>query len=152
TLTNCIVYSNGGANYDSSCTFDHCCTTPLPPNGAGNISADPQLTSAYYLSALSPCIGKGNYAGVSGTDIDGEPWANPASIGCDEYHAGSVTGPLSLGIIASYTNVAVGFPVTFSALIQGHPDLTVWVFGDVDLELNKPYVTRSWTAPGDYTV
>jgi hypothetical protein len=155
TLTNCIVYFNTctkGINYDPSSTLNYCCTTPLPTNGVGNVSSDPQLASASHLSALSPCIGKGSYAAVSGTDIDGEPWANPPSIGCDEYHAGAVTGPLSVAISASFTNVAVGYPVDFTAMIGGPTDLSVWDFGDGALEINQPYAAHSWAMPGDYPV
>jgi hypothetical protein len=152
TLTNCIAYFNTGSNYDTSSTLNYSCTTPLPNNGVGNISSDPQLASASRLSAFSPCIGKGNYATLSGTDIDGEPWANPPSIGCDEYHAGAVTGPLSVAISASFTNVAVGYPVAFTGLIEGRTDLSVWTFGDGALEINEPYAAHSWAMPGDYTV
>src|SRR5262249_21588122 len=110
TLNNCIVYFNTalqGANCDYWCTLNYCCTTPLPTNGVGNISLDPLLASASHLSAGSPCRGAGNATNASGTDIDGELWANPPSIGCDEYHAGAATGPLSVGISAVLTNVAV---------------------------------------------
>jgi parallel beta-helix repeat protein len=152
TLNNCNVYFNTGSNYDSSSTLNYCCATPLPTNGVGNISSDPQLASASHLSALSPCIGKGSYAAVSGTDIDGEPWANPPSIGCDEYHAGAVTGPLSVAIAVSFTNVAVGYAVALTAGIEGRTDLSVWDFGDGALEINQPYATHSWAMPGDYLV
>jgi parallel beta-helix repeat protein len=109
-LYNCIVYYNTasvGANYDSYCTLNYCCTTPLPTTGVGNLALDPQLASASHLSAGSPCRGAGSAAYATGTDIDGEPWGNPPSIGCDEYHVGAVTGPLSVGLVASDTNVAV---------------------------------------------
>jgi hypothetical protein len=152
TLANCIAYFNTGSNYDSSSTLKYCCTTPLPSNGVGNISSDPQLASAFHLSALSPCIGKGSSATARGTDIDGEAWANPPSMGCDEYHAGAVTGPLGVAISASFTSVTIGYPVSLTALIEGRTDLSVWDFGDGALEINHPFRAHSWTVPGDYPV
>jgi len=158
TLNNCIVYYNSDSspfrdnNYDPSSTLNYCCTTPMPTSGGGNINADPQLASASHLSALSPCIGAGNATYASGTDIDGEPWANPPSIGCDEYHAGAVTGPLTVSLRATYTNVATGFPVVLTAFIAGRTDLSVWDFGDGYVEVNEPYTSHTWTAPGDYLV
>ncbi len=153
-LKNSIVYFNAApyaANY-ASCTLNYCCTTPPPPTGVGNISLDPQLASASHLSANSPCRGVGSAAYAIGTDIDGEPWANPPSIGCNEYRPGSVTGPLTVGLVASYTNVAVGFPPAFTALIEGPTTESVWDFGDGDVAINQPYVTHAWTRPGDYLV
>jgi hypothetical protein len=158
TLNNCIVYYNSDSspfrdnNYDPSSTLNYCCTTPMPTSGGGNISADPQLASAWYLSAQSPCIGAGSAKYASGTDIDGEAWANPPSIGCDEYHAGAVTGPLTVSLTATYTNVATGFPVGLTGLIAGRTDLSVWDFGDGYVQVNEPYTSHTWTAPGDYLV
>src|SRR5262249_23326395 len=120
TLNNCIVYFNtarlSGDNYDSS-TLNYCCTTPFPSFCNGNLTSGPQLASPSHLSAGSPCRSAGSAAYVSGLDIDGEPWASPPSIGCDEYFSGSMTGALSVAILASFTNVAVGFGVDFQAVI-----------------------------------
>src|SRR5262249_10254649 len=141
TLYNSIVYFNTapkGANYDSGSTLNYCCTTPQP-FGVGNISSDPQLASDSHLSAGSPCPGAGNAAYASGTDIDGEPWANPPSIGSDEYHSGSVTGQLSVAISASFTNVAVGFTVQLIGLISGRAAANSWDFGDGATATNQPY-------------
>jgi sugar lactone lactonase YvrE len=152
-LNNCIVYFNSapnGSNYDPSCALCYCCTTPLPSSSVGNISADPQLASASHLSAESPCIGAGSARYASGTDIDGDAWANPPSIGCDEYHAGTVTGPLTVSLTATFTNVAIGYPVDLTAFIQGRTDLSVWAFGDGSVQVNEPYTSHTWTAPGDY--
>jgi hypothetical protein len=155
-LNNCIVYfntdPNDGGNYDPSSTNNYCCTTPLPANGVGNISADPQLADAWYLSAQSPCIGAGSATYASGTDIDGEAWANPPSIGCDEYHAGAVTGSLTVSLTSTLTLVSPGLPVGLTALIAGRTDLSVWEFGDGSVEVNEPYTSHTWTAPGDYLV
>ncbi len=155
-LNNCIVYYNvarqSGANYDSFSTLNYSCTTPLPPGGVGNLTAEPQLASASHLSAGSPCRAAGSAAYSSGLDIDGELWLNPPSIGCDEYHAGAITGPLSAAIEASYTNVATGFAVDFRAQIGGHASASLWEFGDGTVLSNRPYSSHSWTAVGDYTV
>jgi len=151
TLNNCIVYFNSD-NYDPSSTLNYCCTTPMPTNGVGNISADPQLASASHLSAESPCIGAGCATYASGTDIDGDAWANPPSIGCDEYHAGAVTGPLTVSLTATLTNVLIGNPVGLTVLIEGRTDLSVWDFGDGFVQVNEPYTSHTWTAPGYYLV
>jgi len=156
TLNNCIVFHNvagqGGANYDSSSRFNYSCTTPLPSSGEGNISAEPQLASASHLSAGSPCRGVGSAAYVTDVDIDGEAWANPPSIGCDEFYPGVATGPLSAAILASYTNAATAFEVKLTAQISGHADVSRWDFGDGTSVTNYPYAAHGWAAPGDFSV
>lgn len=81
TLDNCIVYYNTAAvdaNY-LGCTLNYCCTTPLPPERAGNIDTEPLLVdtnewSNLRLQSNSPCINAGNNAYVlSSTDLDGNP-------------------------------------------------------------------------------
>jgi hypothetical protein len=152
TLNNCIVYFNtNGGNYSGG-ALNYCCTTPLPTNGVGNISLDPQLASTSHLSANSPCRGAGSAAYTSGVDIDGEAWASPPSIGCDEYHAGAVTGPLSVTILADYTNVVAGYTAKLTALIEGPTTASAWDFGDGVVLSNRPYATHAWTAPRDYTL
>jgi PKD repeat protein len=155
-LNNCIVYFNTateGANYNlGSSTLIYCCTTPLPPSGLGNISIDPQLASASHLSSSSPCRGAGSSDYSSGTDIDGEAWAAPPSIGCDEYRAGAATGTLSADIVPASTNVAVGYPVPLTAVIEGRATSSMWDFGDGLIATNQPYATHAWATPGDYAV
>jgi hypothetical protein len=167
TLNNCIVYFNSapnGNNYwyefpsldnDSSYTggyVNYSCTSPLPDSGTGNISADPQLTDTAHLGAASPCRGAGSADYVTGVDIDGESWASPPSMGCDEYHPGA-TGSLSVFIHAEYTNVAAGFPVNFTALITGHASSNHWNFADGTGTDNQPFFTsHSWAAVGAYPV
>jgi len=154
TLNNCIVYYNSapsGQNYSGG-TLNYCCTTPLPAGGLGNIDVDPQLASASHLGAGSPCIGAGSVDYATGTDIDGETWADPPSVGCDESHSGSVTGPLSAQIDAAYTEVAVGYGVDFRALIAGAASSSAWDFGDGTVVSNQPYTSHAWMAPGIYPV
>ena len=155
SVTNCIVYFNAAtdwSNYDDTTTLSYCCTTPQPAAGMGNLAADPQLASGSHLSAGSPCRGAGNAAYATGTDIDGEPWDTSPSIGCDEYHAGAVTGPLTVSLLANYTNVSTGYPVSLTALIEGRTTASVWDFGDGDVAINQPYITHAWTEAGDYLV
>src|SRR5260221_1874275 len=152
-LTNCIVYFNTGpqgANYDTYSTLNFCCTTPQPAKGVGNISPDPQLATAWRLSAGSPCRGAGSAAAATGTDLDGEAWANPPSIGCDEYHAGALTGPLSVGIAATFTNATIGLAVQLTAMVEGRATATSWDFGDGMAATNQPNIPHAWASTGDY--
>ncbi|HEY5911103.1 MAG TPA: Calx-beta domain-containing protein [Verrucomicrobiae bacterium] len=154
-LNNCIVYFNTARHTEpnySGGSLNYCCTTPLPPHGTGNIDADPQLASATRLAGTSPCLGAGSVAHSIGVDVDGEVWRNPPSIGCDEYYAGAVTGPLAVGLTSSYASVAVGFPVAFTALIEGRATTSVWDFGDGAMTTNQPFTTHTWAAPGEYAV
>jgi hypothetical protein len=156
---NSIVYYNtaqapGEANYGSFTTLNYCCTTPLPLAGTNNISADPQLSDSAHESADSPCRGAGSAVFVSGTDIDGEPWANPPSIGCGEYYPGAA-GPLQVMVNADYTNVAAGILVHLSGMILGHASSNRWDFGDgttVSSQVYEPLISHSWTNGGRYAV
>ncbi len=152
-LSDCIIFFNDacwpGQNYLGG-SLSYCCTTPLPSSGAGNFELDPQLASLSHLSAGSPCRGAGYYP--FGQDFDGEVWANPPSIGCDEYNVGSVTGALNVAIGAAYTNVAAGFGVDFTALIDGRTSASVWDFGDSTTVSNRPYARHAWTTAGTYEV
>jgi hypothetical protein len=153
TLNNCIVYYNTaptGSNYSGS-TFSYSCTAPLP-GGAGNTNVDPQLASASHLSAGSPCRGAGSAAYTSGVDIDGESWANPPSIGCDEYVSGAMTGALSAEIWESSTNTVPGVALTFGALTRGPASTSQWSFGDATMTTNQGVASHSWAALGDYPV
>jgi hypothetical protein len=154
SLTNCLLYYNQAPTYPNyrSGTLISCCTTPLPLGGTGNLDADPQMASLSHLSAGSPCIGQGFYGSVTGVDIDGEPWANPPSIGCDEYHSGSATGMLNVAVKASHTKVAIGFSVDFQALISGPVSASRWEYGDGTVVSNQPFATHSWTATNNYPV
>jgi hypothetical protein len=79
---------------------------------------------------------------ATGLDIDGETWANPPSIGCDEYHPGAVTGSLSVSIQAAYTNAAVGFALNFTAAIDGRATASRWEFGDGTVVSNRQYASQ----------
>jgi hypothetical protein len=124
----------------------------MPQTGSGNISLEPQLATASHLSASSPCRGAGLAGSATGTDIDGEPWANPPSIGCDEYYGGATTGPLNVAIVAAITNAPADSQVQFTALIDGQASASFWDFGDGVIVSNRPYANHSWSASGGYLV
>ncbi len=156
TLTNCIVYFNSNpssaaqANYSSS-TMQYCCTTPLP-GGVGNLSDDPQLVDGSHISGVSPCRGAGSLAGSRGTDIDGEAWASPPSIGCDEVRDADLIGPLSVSL-NGWPSVAAGGVWPGTAKVTGRAASLHWAFGDDSALTNASYFTQhTWTNPGDYTV
>jgi len=151
SANNSVLYYNPGGN-SSYGVFNYCCITPLPPAGANNIAVEPGLADAFHLSPSSPCREAG-YGTASGADIDGDPWANPPSIGCDEYVAGSITGPLAVTLQADTTNVAAGITVSFTATVSGRAVSNRWDFGDGALKANSPFSeTHTWTSPGDYVV
>lgn len=153
-FNNCIVYYNSASdgNFDSYCTLDYCCTTPVPARGTHNLTAEPQLASLTHLSAGSPCRGAGSALYTDAVDVDGEPWANPPSIGCDEYWGGSVTGALKVALLPAHTNVATGFSVDFLAQIDGRTSASSWDFGDGTIVQNHPLTAHAWAVAGDYNV
>lgn len=154
SINNSIIYDNVAQtdlNYSRG-VLNYCCTFPLPNSGGGNFTNAPQLASALHVSGDSPCIGSGSGAYSSGVDIDGEPWENPPSIGCDEYRSGSITGLVSVAILASYTNVATGFLVHLRADITGHASANRWELGVGTVPSNRPNLFYSWGTAGDYPV
>jgi hypothetical protein len=155
TLNNCIIYYNigGGAdpNYAGG-TLNYCCTLPQPLAGVGNIQTEPRFASASHISAVSPCVGAGGAAYASGTDIDGEAWGAPPSIGCDEVWTGSATGAVSVAIEIAFTDFAVGSAMALDGNIEGRVTASRWDFGDGTSLSNQPYASHAWLAPGDYAV
>jgi hypothetical protein len=157
TLYNCILYYNTtesgfAANYTEGSFLDHCCTTPLPPAGTGNITNEPGLVSASFIAATSLCRGVGSATYATGTDIDGELWLNPPSIGCDEYHTGPATGLLTVGISVPWSNFSSGFSIDCAGLVTGHATSLRWDFGDGTVVSNQLHASHQWATGGDYIV
>jgi hypothetical protein len=74
--TNCIVYFNTAIapyNNHGLASLNHCCTTPMPTNGVGNITNAPQFVNYrggdLRQNGVSPCIDAGDNSTV-GTAID----------------------------------------------------------------------------------
>jgi hypothetical protein len=146
TLINCILYGNTGtANAPTNsvlCTFSYSDTDPLPA-GTGNIDADPQLlTDQVHLSSASPCIGAGTTNGLSGTDLDGQPWNNPPSIGCDEWQP--------MPALAFPPAVQAGIPshrsISLGAIAAGQPPFYYSWQKDGALIQDNAHYTNSTTA------
>jgi hypothetical protein len=119
----------------------------------GNFSDEPQLICDSHLSASSPCRSAGSSEYAAGRDIDGEPWADPPSVGCDEFHSrNDDIGPLAVAIQASLTNVVPGFEIDFTAQISGCSSGTRWEFGDGTVLSNRLTPKHAWHAAGNYSV
>jgi len=131
---------NGGA-------YTYTCTTPLPA-GVGNITDDPVLLSRSHIATNSPCIGAGSASYPTGTDIDGEAWNSPPSIGCDEVNAHALNGPLTVSINAKREYAYPNIQVAFVAEIDGKPSHTAWSLGPE----NAYRISSSWPAAGSYPV
>lgn len=176
-VQNCIVLYNadnwqfpvvGTDNYYydpgySSAEISYSCTYPLP-SGVGNTdgnSSSPQFLDLFHIMSTSPCRGAGSALYASGTDLDGEAWADPPSMGCDEMLLSNQVGPLTVNLSASQSNVLVslpGFwppphPDFFQGSITGRVAYITWSFGDGPTSTNFGLASsHSWTNTGDYTV
>jgi len=164
---NCIIAGNYAdlyavfdyqlANYPQTSIdkFTNCCTSPLPPRGSGNISADPVFLdeTAFHLAPSSPCRGAGSSLYAIGNDLDNEPFANPPSIGCDEIIDANLTGPLSVRFLSPWTEVLANHYVSYIAQISGRPSELDWSFGDGTVTTNLGFWgPHTWTNVGTYTV
>lgn len=169
TATNSIIYYNtayGGALLFAN-DWDYQNGHPSNPKmgfdwttaSITGTTPSPQLADGIHLSATSPCRGAGNPLYASGTDIDGEPWASPPSIGCDEFYAADFTGPIlltSASVVApdGLTPVLTWSFPTAQVTASGKISQVTWSFGDGTVLTNDftLWIFYSWTNPGDYTL
>jgi PKD repeat protein len=85
--------------------------------------------------------------------LDGEPFLNPPSIGCDEIIATNTTGPLSFSFLYYATNALAYHRVFFASEFEGRPAELDWNFGDGPTATNLgAYLTHTWTNAGTYTM
>jgi uncharacterized membrane protein YoaK (UPF0700 family) len=141
--------------------YSYCCSSSslgLVPGGPGNIDVEPLFLDWYHISIYSPCRGAGSALYTSGADLDGEPWNNPPSIGCDEVVVANRVGPLTVAMVAFYTNVLVSSGTLshydfFSGTITGLATYLSWNFGDGPAITNADNIPiHYWTNAGDYSV
>ncbi|MGD0744871.1 MAG: PKD domain-containing protein [Verrucomicrobiota bacterium] len=174
TVRNCIVLNNSAGwpfptsmdNYyiqpDFPARFSYSCTYPLA-SGTGNIDgngAEPRFLDLFHIATTSPCRGAGSALYAKGTDLDGEAWTNPPSMGCDEVAVSNLVGPLLVNLLASQTNLLVSPPGVvpphtglFQGVITGSASDVTWLFGDGPVVTNLGASTgHQWTNTGDYTV
>ncbi len=162
----CLIYnsiilgnsaSSGSSNWEGTVQGYNSCSIPrLPPtsSGFGNITNDPAFVdAAFHLSAASPCRGTGSSAFATGTDLDGEAWNSPPSMGADEVYDAEFTGTLSVAIQSDWTNVLANRSLALAGLITGRASGLEWSFDDGTIVSNANFFTSHlWTTPGDYSV
>ena len=110
------------ANYDYASTLRYTCASPLAA-GEGNIATDPQLLAdGVHIASTSPCRTNGNALYASGTDIDGQAWANPPSMGCDEWQ------PQPLITVPPRWQLAAGAgqAVVWTVVVAGQEPFDCW--------------------------
>ena len=127
-MTNCLIYYNKPQNYTFiRSAFSHCCTTPAL-TGTGNFTTAPSLfVDGVHLTTGSPCIGAGVYIGGE-TDIFGNTYLNPPSVGCAEWTSTSLVTTPQLKLTSNPIGFSIGNfafsaipPYSFSWLENGQP-------------------------------
>jgi hypothetical protein len=133
--------------------FYSCTSATSLKAGLGNISANPQFLDLFHIASTSPCRGTGSTLYATGTDLDGEPWNNPPSMGCDEVVLANLVGPLSLALTAPQTNLLVNHYGTFNGSVTGRASRVQWLFGDGTVVTSAGLgISHQWTNTGDFFV
>ena len=155
---NSIVFHNTmqngkTSNYDEDTSLAYSCTTP-EPGGTANITDDPMLVSFSRIASNSPCVAAGSASYAQGTDIDGEAWGVPPSIGCDQVTPGApVTGQLAVAVaVETDREIAAGTAVGLVACIDGRSYANTWSFGDGAAATNVVFASHAWSATGEHAV
>jgi hypothetical protein len=147
-LTEDDYFAQGMAVYYYSCTANTWFKV-----GLGNINADPQFLDWFHIASTSPCCNSGSPLYSTGADLDGEPWNNPPSIGCDEVVLANLIGPLSVALTAPQTNLLVNHYGSFGGSITGRASRVEWSFGDGAVVTNAgSSISHQWTNAGDSIV
>jgi len=159
-LTNCIIYYNtvraAGFEFyadNGGGSAVYCCSPNLTVGAGGSITNEPQLVDGYHLAVTSPCRSAGTNISI-GTDLEGEAWANPPSIGCDEIWETGITGSLAVAASALWPAVAEKGLLPLNGQVTGWASRVGWDFGDGSILTNASLLNTShiWTNAGDFTV
>jgi hypothetical protein len=160
---NCILTANYDSsgfthnwNSDPSTQLAYCCTTPLP-SGVGNINSatsGPVFLDLVHIAANCACRSAGSALYATGVDIDGEPWANQPSVGCDEVIDANLVGPLATTIFAWLgTNGVVSKALGFNGIVTGRASRISWSVDGGPIFTNGSWALfNAWTNPGTYNV
>jgi hypothetical protein len=152
---NVVTYEPGSAsdvNWMSTVSMNYCCTTPAG-YGYSNIVADPILLDGSHIALSSPCRGAAVPSSATLFDLDGEFWATPASIGCEEVWEQSLTGPIGLFIQVPSTQLPVNCSIALIAQVTGQISRLDWSFGDGTFLSNVGgLVAHTWSNTGDYSI
>jgi len=140
TVTNCAVFDTADDFDDASFTIDHCAsddgegTNAVSPSGGSwdNEFNDPSGGDYTLLNTGNLYQGGTTITGGPSTDIDGDSWGSPPSIGADEYVSAGGTDALTADSLDS------GAPVAASPTIG-----QVHVLVSVDLDSSTPVIPAS---------
>ncbi|HEY3852982.1 MAG TPA: immunoglobulin domain-containing protein [Verrucomicrobiae bacterium] len=145
-------------------TYQYSCTEDVEfgtmPSGVSNINArifNPQFLDLYHLESTTPCRGSGNPLYSFGTDLDGNPWANPPSMGCSEFVPSSRSGPLTVSFSGYYvtyeTNAIINNFATYGVAVSDTAASLLWSFSDGTTLTNIGATTAHiWTNAGNESV
>jgi PKD repeat protein len=160
TVNNSIVYGNSASasgvdiymnNRTEAGTFNSC-SPDLEHGVDGNITNAPIFASWGHLAAGSPCIGAASSNDEVETDIDGQAWLNPPSMGCREFYgSGPVTGELSVAI-NGYPVELAGYSSELYGEVIGAATMHIWDFGDGSVATNELFPVHVWDVSGYYDV
>ena len=154
TANNCIVWYNNASEGNNllSTTARYSCSPDVIDGSNGCMTNEPAMASTDHLLSTSPCIGAGNFSYCHGTDLDGEAWKNPPSMGCDEFNA-STTGSLDLSLEVSHKLVGVNFPLLITPSVLGPCTQSILSFGDGTILTNRiGNISHTWVSEGTYSV
>lgn len=162
TIWNCILAFNktplATPNFGGPCSINFCCvySSTFPPQsslGSINVTSNPQLMDDFHIASTSPCRSSGSSLYALDTDLDGEPWSTPPSMGCDEVVESGIVGPLSVSANAQWSEVAERQKMFLNGTVNGRVTRLAWSYGDGSLLTNVSSFSASydWTNAGDYT-